>query len=130
MILAMAASLRVYTSLFVTLLAPTVAHATGLHGSGNCVHDHLGGLNSNFCKGGVAGKKCKDYDDEAGTCKQVGRSNGANRACVTTNQERQEFQIRIMYDATKIALQFPEVISSLGLAVACSQLSPLATKRL
>jgi hypothetical protein len=85
---------------------------------------------ANFCKTGVPGKKCKDDDGDAGTCKQAGRGFGANCACITTNQERQEFQIRLMYDTAKTALQFPGVVSALGLTVACSQFSPLATNLL
>jgi len=130
MVLGMLAGLWACAAVSVTILFPTVAHATGVHGAGTCGHQHLDELANNFCNGGVQGKKCKDDNGDAGTCKQVGRSFGANCACVTTNQERQEFQIRLMYDTTKTALQFPTVVSSLGLAVACSQFSPLAANLL
>lgn len=130
MVLGVAAGLWVCAALFATVLVPTVAHATGVHGAGNCAHKHLQGVVDNFCVNGVPGKKCKDDDGEAGTCKQVGVSIGTNCACVTTNQENQEFQIRLMYDTAKTVLLFPEVVSSLGLAIACSQFSPLATNLL
>ena len=128
--LRVATGLWVCTALLATVLVPPVVYATGVHGAGNCAHKHLEGLVANFCNNGIPGKKCKDDDGDAGTCKQVGRSSGANCACRTTNQERQGFEIRLMYDTTKTALQFSEVLSLYGLDIACSQFSPLAANLL
>lgn len=129
LVVGVAVSLWVGATLFATVLVPTVAHATGVHGAGTCGHRHLEDVTANFCNGNVPGKNCKDDDGDAGNCKQV-HSGGPNCACITINQERQEFQIRVMYDTTKTALQFPGVVSALGLTVACSQFSPLAANLL
>jgi hypothetical protein len=108
-------------------LAPAPARA-GHAGAADCPHTHLDPAISS-CNKGVAGKK-KCGDDKAGTCQQVNTDFFGDPIpsclCLTPEDEAAPQVIIRMERATRLALGFPAVLSTLGsvgmAGAACGQL--------